>query len=225
MAKLRNMAALALAGALIAAAPAAAQNVATAAGGGARSGNGGGQQLGARVVVDRAGPPRRAQRPPRPDYGPGVLAERVVRGRAGPPRGLLDLPGGFASDRRGRTFPRGLLDLPGGFANDERGRRRRNDDDYGWYFGGGYGGYGVQEPHGYRDHGYFDQRKAELARSRSSRGAFEYDRGYPYDYYGGDREDRNEAELAMAEPVTRCRMQWTRDRRSGGQVQVRICSR
>lgn len=197
-------AALALAGSLIATAPAAAKNVATATGGG--GGNGGGQQLGGRVVIDRVGRPGRAQRPPRPNYGRDVLAERVVRGRAQTPRGLLDLPGGFASD--------------------ERGRRRRDGDDAGWYFGGGYGeGYGVQEPHGYRDRGYFDQRGAEAKRGRTARGDFEYDRGYPYDHYRGDAGDMGERDLALAEPVTRCRMQWTQDRRTREQVEVRICSR
>lgn len=158
--------------------------------------------------------------------GNGGGQQRVVRGRAQAPRGLLDLPGGFAAERRGGDFPRGLLDLPGGFASDERGRRRRDGDDAGWYFGGGYGeGYGVQEPHGYRDRGYFDQRRAEAKRGRTARGDFEYDRGYPYDHYRGDAGDMGERDLALAEPVTRCRMQWTLDRRTREQVEVRICSR
>ena len=193
---------LALAGGLVAATPAAAQTMTAAAGGG-----GGGAQSGG-------------------NGGGGQLGVRVVRGRVQTPRGLLDLPGGFTSDRRGRTFPRGLLDLPGGFATEERGRRRHDDDDAGWYFGGGYGGgYGVQEPHGYRDRGYFDQQRADRERSRGAGGDFDYDRSYPYDHYRGEADGDDGRDLAMAEPVTRCRMQWTQDRRTRGQVEVRICSR
>lgn len=217
MVKFRISAAgVALACGLLALAPAQAQMMAAGGGGGARGGGGGGGGVAGagRVVIDTAGPQRRANRPrPRPDYGRDVLAERVVRDRTGS-RGLLDLPGGV-----------GLLDLPGGY-RAERPRRPRGDDGdgFGWDYYGYGDGSGVQEPIGYRDYGYFDQQRD--GRTRSGRGGFDYDRGYPYDHYRESAADeRGESDYADAASVTRCRVTWTRDRKSREQVPVRICSR
>ncbi len=141
------------------------------------------------------------------------MVDRRVANRAGS-RGLLDLPGSV-----------GLLDLPGGYRAERPRRPRRDDGDgFGWDFYGYGDGSGVQEPIGYRDYGYFDQQRDGGA--RRARGGFDDDRGYPYDHYsesgGGEWSG---ADYADAAPVTRCRITWTRDRKSREQVPVRICSR
>ena len=57
-------------------------------------------------------------------------------------------------------------------------------------------------------------------------GRFEYDRGYPYDYYPAWQE--GEEELAYAEePMSSgrgCERQWVRDGRKG-KAEVRVCRR
>lgn len=202
MAKLAAIAAAAaLAGAAMAGTPALAKGSSAAVtSGGGRPGAG--PQYAPRTLVDRAGPPRRA-RPgrPGPSYGDRVLVDRVTRARPG---------------------TRGLLDLPGSpFVPEEA--RRRGGGDVGFWTGGGYGdGYGVREPHGYRDYGYFSGPGAAGAQAWGGEAHYEYDRGYPYDHYRGVAD--HAPRLAHAEPVRRCRTEWTRDRRTRAQVQVRVCA-
>lgn len=195
-------AAAALAAAAMAGAPASAKGSAAAvASGGGRAGAG--PQYGPRAVADRAVPAGRS-RPARPGraYGDRVLVDRVVRAR---------------------PDTRGLLDLPGSpFVPDDR-RRRRGGEDFGFWTGGGYGeGYGVRDPHGFRDYGYFSGPGAAGADSWGGEAHYEYDRGYPYDHYRGAQDDG--ASLAQADPIRRCRTEWTSERRTRARVQVRICA-
>lgn len=95
---------------------------------------------------------------------------------------------------------------------------------YGYGFGGGYGGDGYS---GIGDdsllanaYGYFAHGGSASPRGGSVR--YDYDRGYPYEQY---------SEGPVSEPTAvrreyrsrECSMEATRDRRSGRQVDVRIC--
>ena len=93
------------------------------------------------------------------------------------------------------------------------GPRRR--DAFGF---GGYGiGFGVElDP----DLGYFAT-GGEAPAVANGRVAYDYDRGYPYDYYRGGPAGHGGYETASREPY--CETEWTKDRRSGQQVPVRVC--
>ena len=85
----------------------------------------------------------------------------------------------------------------------------------------GFGGYGI----GYggdldRDRGYFAT-AGEAPAVANGRARYDYDRGYPYDYYRGGPERSGGDETALRDSY--CETQWTRDRRSGEQVPVRVC--
>lgn len=202
MAKMAAIAAAALlaAGAIGAApAPAKSSGAAAARGDAFR----GGRQIGTPIRVDRFAPSRRGFRGRPAPRGDRIIVDR--RPGAGP-------------------FPSGLLDLPGSpFVPDDR-HRRRGGGDFGFYSDGYYdGGYGVQDPHGYRDYGYFSGPGAAGAEASGGKAHYDYDRGYPYDHYDAGEEADGEG-VAYAESVRRCRLQWTTDRRTRAKVQVRICS-
>ena len=86
--------------------------------------------------------------------------------------------------------------------------------------------YGPIGHHGTRSHrtaledGYFAH--GRLARG----GRFDYDRGYPYDYYPSYEEQVAESDWAeYEEPVSSgrgCERQWVRDGRKG-KAEVRVC--
>jgi hypothetical protein len=108
----------------------------------------------------------------------------------------------------------------------KRGRcRDRNFLGYG--FGYGYG-YGYDEDFGYRDmmaearNGYFNH-GGESRGVRNGRVRYDYDRGYPYEYY---RDHRDGGDYDRAPEYTAraryCETELTRDRR-GQQVSVRVC--
>ena len=97
--------------------------------------------------------------------------------------------------------------------------RRRTCGYYG--FGGyGYGGIGDDSLLA-NAYGYFAQGGSGVeARGGSAR--FDYDRGYPYEYYSDG--ERGETRVARRDYRSReCAMEATRDRRSGRQVDVRVC--
>ena len=140
-----------------------------------------------------------------------VIAPAAPGGSAsrGFERGNFPLPivPGFSDGREWRDGDR--PDRPGG-----RNRPRRRDAF-------GFGGYGVGfggdlDP----DRGYFAN-GGEAPAVANGRVRYDYDRGYPYDYYRGERAGHGGYETASREPY--CEMEWTRDRRSGQQVPVRVC--
>ena len=55
----------------------------------------------------------------------------------------------------------------------------------------------------------------------NGRARYDYDRGYPYDFYRERSEQNGGYEAASREPY--CETERTRDRRSGQQVPVRVC--
>ena len=125
-----------------------------------------------------------------------------------------------------RGFERGDFPLPAvpGFSDgrewrdgDRPGRPHRPDRPgrrgplgYGIGFGGDL------DP----DRGYFKTR-GEAPAVANGRVDYDYDRGYPYDYYRGGSERNGGYETASREPY--CETEWTRNRRSGQQVPVRVC--
>lgn len=146
--------------------------------------------------------------------------------------GSVSGPGSFMAPAapapaNSRGFERGNFPLPivPGF---EDGREWRDGSRPGlpdkpntpWWrdpFGFGYGiGYGRDLD---RDRGYFA--RGGEASAANGRVRYDYDRGYPYDHYREGPERNDGYESASREPF--CEMEWTRDRRSGQQVPVRVC--
>jgi hypothetical protein len=85
----------------------------------------------------------------------------------------------------------------------------------------GFGGYGIGYGSDFnRDGGYFAT-QGETPAVANGRARYDYDRGYPYDYYRGGPERSGGDETALRDSY--CETQWTRDRRSGEQVPVRVC--
>ncbi len=124
-------------------------------------------------------------------------------------RGDFPLPvvPGFSDGREWRDDGR-----PGRPRKPDRPRRR---DSFGYYgYGIGFGG--DLDP----DRGYFATGGEPLA-AANGRVDYDYDRGYPYDYYRGGRARHGGYETASREP--NCETEWTRDRRSGQKVPVRVC--
>ena len=68
--------------------------------------------------------------------------------------------------------------------------------------------------------GYFDQ-GADGFEMSGGGARFDYDRGYPYDRYRGPRSEPPSHRVERGEPS--CDMVWTRDRRGGDPVGVRVC--
>ncbi|HEX5181972.1 MAG TPA: hypothetical protein VFW19_02350 [Allosphingosinicella sp.] len=94
-------------------------------------------------------------------------------------------------------------------------------------FGRGIGliGYGdgglVDDPESLRDQGFF----ADTAESRAENGhaVYDYDRGYPYDWYRDPTPAAAEDEPRLAPPPTiRCEISWVAGAR-GAQAAVRVC--
>ncbi len=98
-----------------------------------------------------------------------------------------------------------------------------NWDYHGFGFGYGYGGLGHQDMMAGGRYGYFSQGGEARALS-NGRPVYDYDRGYPYEYYregaragrGGDRGNR----YARGRE---CSLETTRDRRTGREVDIRVC--
>ena len=91
--------------------------------------------------------------------------------------------------------------------------RRRDRNEYHYGYGAESGNY--LDP----DRGYFAE--GGEARATADGVRYDYDRGYPYDHYRGSPGRQAGYEAASREPY--CDMKWTRDRRSGQQVSVRVC--
>jgi hypothetical protein len=67
--------------------------------------------------------------------------------------------------------------------------------------------------------GYFGQ-----GARHDGRGGYDYDRGYPYDYYSGDRRDEGYEDGGYDEPrEVRCDTEWTRDHDRREEVPVTVC--
>jgi len=86
----------------------------------------------------------------------------------------------------------------------------------------GYGGGIIEDPEAARDDGFF----AGPAHAEASNGGayYDYDRGYPYDWYNDGYEPlRGGPErLAAAGPRVRCEISWVADAK-GARSPVRVC--
>lgn len=100
------------------------------------------------------------------------------------------------------------------------GKRRRCRDFY--YFGHGYGGISHDRLLAGGEHGYYSQ-VGRTPRSSGGQAHFDYDRGYPYEYYAAGPEVEMSEGRAYAPRVKHCTAEATHDRRTGRQVTVRIC--
>ena len=105
---------------------------------------------------------------------------------------------------------------------DDKCRRRRwckrpDRSDYGYAYGSGYGMIGGGEP------GFFVQ-SGDAPEVVNGHARYDYDRGYPYDYYAEPTPRRSAYGRRDSAPRARyCETELTRDRRTGEQVSVRIC--
>lgn len=54
---------------------------------------------------------------------------------------------------------------------------------------------------------------------------YDYDRGYPYDWYRGDQITSSAEGLALRSPEYRCELSWVPAGSGKGRTQVRICRR
>ena len=110
-----------------------------------------------------------------------------------------------------------------GDGKGDRCRKRRrckrpDSSEYGYAYGSGYGGMIESgEP------GFFVQ-SGDRPEVVNGRPHYDYDRGYPYDYYSEAAPSRSEGGWTIYAPrAPSCETELTRDRRSGEQVSVRIC--
>ena len=109
----------------------------------------------------------------------------------------------------------------------KRGRCRDRNFFFGYGYGSGYG-HGYERDFGYRDmmeearNGYFNH-GGEARGMRNGRVSYDYDRGYPYEYYR-DRSgaEENERPREYTARGRHCETELTRDRR-GQQISVRVC--
>ena len=143
----------------------------------------------------------------------GQSASAIAPAAPAPSRGFergdfpLPIVPGLSDGREWRNDGR-----PGRPHKPDRQRRRH------WF---GYGGYGIGfggdfDP----DRGYFAS-GAEAPAVANGHARYDYDRGYPYDHYRGSPERNGSYETGSRETI--CETEWTRDRRSGQQVPVRVC--
>jgi len=96
------------------------------------------------------------------------------------------------------------------------------DDPFVYGYGYGYGGIGYDPLIAGGAYGYYTQ-DGGPPRVSGGRAQFDYDRGYPYEYYSGPRTG---IEMSEAEPSYRpreCETETARDHRAGRDVSVRVC--
>jgi len=106
-----------------------------------------------------------------------------------------------------------------------RGERHDHDSGYAYGWGGGYGyGYsGIGDDSLLANaYGYFAQ-DGTGAKVDGGEVHYDYDRGYPYDYYFAERRPFEMSSPPLEYRRRECTMQPARDRRTGGNVEVRIC--
>lgn len=90
----------------------------------------------------------------------------------------------------------------------------------GFGFANAYGGL-TEDPEALRDQGFFADSGDSWA--ANGRAVYDYDRGYPYDWYRDSGEAAAPAEhVASAGAMVRCDVTWVRAAR-GGQSPVRVC--
>jgi hypothetical protein len=117
----------------------------------------------------------------------------------------------FSSDRHAGRSP----------LQPRRGRGNRGGR-YG-LVGGYWDGYAGEDPEAARSAGFFSG--PALVRSDGRRALYDYDRGYPYDWYGeagGAAEGPGEAVDAAAPLQARCSVSWVASGK-GSRTPVRIC--
>jgi hypothetical protein len=131
--------------------------------------------------------------------------------------------GSFQSETgRGDRFDRSgwLDDRTWRDGRPDRRERRERRLRRGWY---SYGvGIGISSGSTLdREGGYFAE-GAQPPIVENGQAQYAYDRGYPYDHFASiGNEARGQARYSSAERS--CETEWTRDRRTNGQVAVRVC--
>jgi hypothetical protein len=89
---------------------------------------------------------------------------------------------------------------------------------HGWYgYGIGIGSNTATAGNG----GYFAE-GAEAPTVENGQARYAYDRGYPYDHFAA-RDERVTDARGYGRGAPSCETEWTRDRRTGQQVSVRVC--
>jgi hypothetical protein len=108
----------------------------------------------------------------------------------------------------------------------ERCRRNGRCGDWGSHgygYGYGYGGLGHQDMLAGGRYGYFSQ-SGDARRLSNGRPVYDYDRGYPYEYYReGARAHRGDGGGNRYARARECSFETTRDRRTGREVEIRVC--
>ncbi len=128
-----------------------------------------------------------------------------------------------------RTYPGGSIGSIGGpgWSNREGSSRRERCRMRGWCrdrwgYGYGYGGEHERMIAG-GEFGYFNQEGDEPS-MENGRPRYDYDRGYPYEHYRGERGMMmSEGPGDYGSRSRSCETERTHDRRSGRQVEVRVC--
>ena len=137
--------------------------------------------------------------------GPAAAPSSGFAGAAASPMRRRNPPGGDFTDRARRSRNPGEWQQP---------RRPLRDRETGPYWWGGYG----YAAYGWDDGFSADESAVEVIGGRAR---FEYDRGYPYEHYSTPRTLRPSYRAERGEPS--CEVERTRDRRTRGIVEVRVC--
>ena len=153
--------------------------------------------------------------------GPGVQFGRAGAVAAAPQR-----PGHYSGPRAPAPIGGPGWSRDDGWWGGDRprhpcGKRRRCRDRE--YYGYGYGGIGHDRMIAGGAEGYFTQEGNQPAMV-NGRPRYDYDRGYAYEYYRAEpRVQVSEGRREHSARSRDCSTEWTRDRRSGQQVAVRVC--
>jgi hypothetical protein len=90
------------------------------------------------------------------------------------------------------------------------------------YYGYGYGGITYDRLIAGGAYGYYTQ-ETDRPAVEGGRAYFDYDRGYPYEYYSGPAPRLRMGEGRPERGSRECAPEWTRDQRTGRDVSVRVC--
>lgn len=97
--------------------------------------------------------------------------------------------------------------------------RHRGDGLIGGWVGYGYGGL-IEDPESLRDQGFFAGTGDAWA--ENGRAVYDYDRGYPYDWYRDPGAPAADAGPPPGPPMMRCEVSWVAGTR-GARSPVRVC--
>lgn len=159
--------------------------------------------------------------------GPRGDARMVPLNQGRPHRGgFPDRPGG-SHGRWDRGWNGGRVDFEAGRERWRRACLRRGRcQNVGFfepgYYGYGYGGITYDPLIAGGAYGYYTQETAGPT-VEGGRARFDYDRGYPYEYYGGARPRLGMSEGRPERGPRECATEPTRDRHTGRELSVRVC--